>query len=238
MNPQELTNQLKSIYETKLESVVLYGSAASGEFQKGHSDYNILIALKDLAPVEIAKSNKITKKWVKNGNPLPIFFTREIINNAVDVFPIEFYDIKENHKVLYGDDPFQDIKIDPKNLRHECEHELRSKLLGLRSQLAFLSNKPKELIKLILDSSSSFFSIFKGILRLAGQTPPTAKKAVVEQLIKLIDFDPTIFMEIVDVRDGLRVWRKNDALEKFEQYLTELESVSRFVDQLATPSPL
>jgi predicted nucleotidyltransferase len=231
MNPQELTKQLESIYNEKLESVILYGSAADGEFHKGISDYNTIIVLKDISPLELAKSNKVIKKWSKNGNPLPIFFTAQIIKDAADVFPVEFFDIIEHRKVLCGPDPFTGIKIDDKNLRRQIEHELRSKLLGLRPRIALLAGKPKDLQRLILESSSSFFALFRGILRLAGAKPKTLKKELLEQLAKLTNFNPNIFLEIIGVREGGKLWKENEILEKFEQYLTSLDAVVKFVDK-------
>ncbi|MBI2341749.1 MAG: nucleotidyltransferase domain-containing protein [Deltaproteobacteria bacterium] len=231
MNPQELTKQLQSIYNDNLESVILYGSAADGEFHKGISDYNMIVVLKEISPNELAKSNKAIKKWSKGGHPLPMIFTVQIIKDAADVFPIEFFDIIERRKILYGLDPFLDIKIDGKNLRHQCEHELRSKLLGLHPRIALLAGKPKDLQRLILESSSSFFALFRGILRLAGAKPKELKKELLAQLSKLINFNPNIFLEIIEVREGGRIWRENEVLEKFEQYLTSLDAVVKFIDK-------
>ncbi len=231
MNPQELTDKLRDAYGENLASVILYGSAADGEYHKGLSDYNIIIVLKNLAPVELAKPNAILKKWVKAGNPPPIFFSPEIISGSADVFPIEFFDIIERRKVLFGSDPFKEVKIDPKNLRHQCEHELRSKLMTLHSRVALIADQPKELIRLILESSSSFFAAFGGILRLAGARPKPSKKELAEQITKLTGIDTSIFMEVVEVREGSKIWRKEEALEKFEQYLTSIESVVKYVDK-------
>lgn len=232
MNVIEFTEDLKKAYGNNLESVVLYGSAADGEFHSGRSDLNTIIVLKNIAPVEIARSNKALKKWVKSGNPLPIFFTSEIIDGAADVFPIEFSDITARNKVLYGNDVFAKINIDGRNLRHQCEHELRSKMIAFRQRLALLSDRPKELIELMLESSSSFFAIFSGVLRLSGVIPARSKKEVVEQITKLVDADIAIMLEIIEVREKNRIWRKEEAMEKIEQYLTSIEAVIRYVDRL------
>ncbi len=230
MDTNEFTEKLKSTYDANLKSVVLYGSAAGGDFQKKVSDYNIIIVLENLAPVEIAKSSSLVRKWVKRGNPPPLFFSPEIIKSSSDVFPIEFFDIKERHKIIAGEDYFKDITIDPKNLRHQCEHELRSMLMNLRPRLAMLADKPKGLIRLALESSSSFFAVFRGILRLAGTTPQPGKKEMIEQLAKLSGIDPAIFLEVVDVREGSVVWNKKEAFEKFEQYLTSINAIVRYID--------
>jgi predicted nucleotidyltransferase len=231
MNPQELTSKLRDACGENLASVILYGSAADGEFHRGLSDYNIIIVLKNMAPLELARPCAILKKWVKCGNPPPLFFSPEVISSSADVFPIEFFDIIERRKMLFGNDPFKDVRIDPKNLRHQCEHELRSRLLTLRSRFSLISDRPKEVIRLILESSSSFFAAFGGILRLAGARPKALKKELAEQLSKLTDIDTTIFMEVVEVRDGSRIWRKDEALEKFEQFLTSIQAVVKYVDK-------
>lgn len=230
MKLYEFASQLASIYEENLASVILYGSAADGEFQKGYSDYNIIIVLKNLTLVEIAKSNGVVKKWIKAGNSLPLFFSRQIIGEAADVFPIEFFDIKERHKVLYGDNPFKEIEIDLKNLRHQCEHELRSKLLSLRSRLAALADNKKELLKLILESSSSFFAIFGGVARLADLKPDASKNALLKQLETRTGSNLSIFSEILELRNRTRAWKKEDVPEKFEQYLTSIEAVVKYVN--------
>ena len=232
MKLTELTDELKNIYGENLESVILYGSAADGEFHDGLSDYNTIVVLKNLAAAELAKSAKLIKKWSKKNNPVPLFFTKEIINSSIDVFPIEFFDIKERHKVMFGSDPFEKISIDLKNLRHQCEHELRSKLLSLNQKFTILSDSPKEIIRLILESSSSFFAIFGGVFRLAGKRPVASKKGLAEDICQLVDTNPTTLLEILDVREKTRSWKNEDAVKKFQQYLTSIEAVVRFVDKL------
>lgn len=230
MQPNELADQLAKIYGDRLVSVVLYGSAANGDFHKGHSDFNIIIVLKAVSSAEVSKSSPVVKKWIKQGNPAPLFFTKEIIDSSIDVFPIEFFDIKERHKVILGADLFSNIKINPKNLRHQCEHELRSKLLALIQKFNLIADSPKAVIKLIIDSSSSFFSIFGGVLRLAGTRPASAKRELSGQIAKFAGFEPALLNEIIRVREGALVWNRNEAQQKFEQYLTSIETVVNYVE--------
>lgn len=228
----ELTEGLKNVYGDKLEAVVLYGSSTGGDFHKGYSDHNVIVVLKELAPMVLARSTDLMAKWTKKGNPMPLFFTKGLIYDSADVFPIEFADIIGRHKLLYGADPFLDIRIDPRNLRHQTEHELRSKLLALQQSFVLLSKDRKEVMKLVLGSSSSFFAIFSGVIRLAGAEPEKGKKEVALQMAKLTGSDVSILIEILEVREGSRIWRKEEAMEKFEQYLTSIESVISYVDRI------
>lgn len=234
MKPQEFVNKLTEIYGDNLTSITLYGSAARGEYIEGKSDYNIIVVLKNLVPMELAKAHKVTDKWTKKGNPIPLFFDKEHIETSLDVFPIEFFDICDNHKTLYGEDPFERLQIDPINLRRQCESELKGKILQLQSKFVLNSHHHKFIGKLMIDSISTFIAIFKGIIRLLGKYPPVKAREIVEELTKFIDFNPTIFSEILDNKEGQGFFGRQDAQEKFEQYLTELKKITNFIDKYKT----
>lgn len=231
MELEQFVNGIKELYGDDLESIVLFGSAATDDFSEKFSDYNIIITLKELLPSELQKANGIVRKWIKKGHTVPLFFDNEHIQTSTDVFPIEFHDIKENRKVLYGSDPFHSIEISKENLRHQCESELKGKILQLQSRFVEIAHKDKEIARLMMRSLSSFLSIFKGVVRLMGQEPKKKKRNLVEQLATIIDFSPNIFMELLDIREGSAILPRKDTTEKFEDYLIQLGTIARFVDQ-------
>ena len=123
-------NRARDIYRDELVSIILYGSAASGEFSARHSNVNIAVILRDTSLANLSRIAPLLNKY--KFRPLKvIFFTEIYIKNSADVFPIEFLDIKENHKILYGSDLLAGLKIDIKNLRFQCEQELKSKILSV-----------------------------------------------------------------------------------------------------------
>ncbi len=235
MNPNEFAHELEKIFEDSLKSVVLYGSAASSDFSKKMSDYNIIIVLKDPAPSNLAKSGKLIRQWIKKGNPEPLFFDPKHIESSLDVFPLEFLDIKKRHKTLLGHDPFENAVIDQSNLRHQCEFELKGKLLYLRGYYAANSDRPKLIAEAMLKSFPSFLAVFRGILHMKKETPEQDSAKVVEALVKHIDFNSRVFLDLIAVRKGTEMLpRKDEALAAFEDYLTELEVITRYVDRMNT----
>lgn len=230
MHLEEFVNKVRASYDNSLESIVLFGSAATEDFSRKYSDYNVIIVLKEVTPAGLEKSAKLVKNWMKVGNPAPLFFDTQHIRTSTDVFPIEFNDIKTKRKILFGSDPFTDVKIDTKNLRHQCEYELKGKILQLYSRYVQIANKDKEISRLMMESLSTFLSIFKGVVRLLGHEPETKKRALVEQLSTLINFSPNIFMELLDIRDGNNLLPRKGVTEKFEEYLMQLKTITEFVD--------
>ena len=127
-------DDLKATHGKNLASVILYGSAAAGDFVPKQSDYNILIALHKIGPEDLRNAHACIREWARLGHPIPVYFTVSELQNASDVFPIEFHQMSVARKVLYGPDILADLVISDKFLRLQAEYELRSKLIQLRRQ--------------------------------------------------------------------------------------------------------
>ena len=67
------------------------------------------------------------------GYEMPVFITSEEFGDSLDVFPIEFRLMKRAYRMLYGQDLLAGREASKEHLRWQTEHELRGKLLRLRS---------------------------------------------------------------------------------------------------------
>jgi len=233
MTPHQLAHEFERIYGEDLQSVILYGSAAGRDYSKKYSDFNIFCVLSQVTPAMLAKSNRVVRKWMKKGNPAPKFFYPSYFTRSLDVFPMEFLDMRDRHEVLLGKSPLEGIEVDPKNLRHQCEFELRGKLIHLRSFYAAQYDKPRHVAEIMVESFPTIVASMRGLMRLMGEKPPADSRAVVEMIGTRVDINPTIFFDIIDIRSGNGLLpRGDDALTHFERYLTELGTLTTFVDEL------
>lgn len=234
MNLNEFTKKMKERLGDNLQSIVLYGSAAQEtDYSKDFSDVNLIVVLNDASPAVLSSVNDIVRKWVKADNPFPHFFDPKHIETSADVFPLEFLDIMDRRKVLIGDkDPFADVQVDKKNLRHQCESELKGKILHLRAFYTAHCHKPKLIAQMAVSSWSQIRPSLKGVMHLYGEKPPAGATELVEKLSAKIKFNPQPFLDILAIRDGSKVMpRKVDALELFEGYLTAIEAITTCVDR-------
>src|SRR6478672_13841636 len=150
-----LVEDLRATHGDNLASVVLYGSAAAGDHIEPRSDYNLLITLRRITPEDLRLAQAPTREWQRLGHPLPVYFTAEELSDAADVFPIEFYQMANARVVLFGQDPFELVKLSDANLRHQTEYELRSKLIQLRRLYIPASISIEKLCDLMSDSLAS-----------------------------------------------------------------------------------
>lgn len=225
-------DDVKASHGRNLAAVILYGSAAAGDFVPRRSDYNLLIALHKIAPKDLRNAHATMREWAKMGHPVPVYFTVDELQNAADVFPIEFHNMERARKVLYGTDVLANVSISDEFLRHQTEYELRSKLIRLRRAYIPASASVEGLKKLMVDSLSSFASLCRAVLMLAGTEPPTAKHEIVALTAQKFGLDGKVFEKIFNLRDnnGSRTLDDVSANALFADYMEQIENIIRAVD--------
>ena len=228
-----LVDDLRATHGANLASVVLYGSAAAGDNIELRSDYNLLIALNRITPEDLRQAQAPMREWQRLGHPLPVYFTVEELRDAADVFPIEFHQMANARVVLYGHDPFEYVHLSDKNLRHQTEYELRSKLIQLRRLYIPASVSIEKLCALMSDSLSSFAALFRAVLMLHGQEAPVSKPDCVRATAKLLQLDAAPFERIFEFRaSDRRPASEKEANDLFGAYLFQIEQVVEAVDEL------
>ncbi len=227
-----LVEDLKKAHADNLVSIVLYGSAAAGEYVQGQSDLNVLVVLRHIGPEDLRASRPVVERWQKRGNPPPVYFTEEEMTRASDVFPIEFSDMSRVHRVMYGSDPFHGLEIREHNLRHQLEYELRSKLIRLRALYIPVSEDAKRLRALMVDSLRNFIVLFRHTVRLLGAEPPLNKRAAVLRLGEVSGVEVKPFLDVLALAEDGKKLSLEQMTERFTAYLAGLEAVIRRIDEL------
>ena len=225
-------DDLRSTHRDNLVAVVLYGSAAAGDFVQNQSDYNILVALNKIGPQDLRNAQPTIREWTRLGNPVPVYFTVSELQNAADVFPIEFHQMSIARKVLFGPDVLADLNISDKFLRLQAEYELRSKLIQLRRQYIPASASLAGLKNLMADSLASFVALFRAVLVLNGQQPPATKHEIAAMTVKQLGIDGTPFEKIFAIRENKEDNSLDDvaANRLFGEYMEQIERVIDAVD--------
>jgi hypothetical protein len=225
-------SDLRATHGKNLASVILYGSAAAGDFVAEASDYNILVALKKIGPEDLRNAHPCIREWARMGHPVPVYFTVFELRNAADVFPIEFSAMEAARKVLYGTDVLEGLQFSDTNLRHQTEYELRSKLIGLRRGYIAISTSASGLARLMGESLPSFVTLFRAALLLRDVEASTNKREVVALAAEHFGIDGTPFEKIMNIRKNNFTQEMDEiaANKLFGEYLEQIEKVIDAVD--------
>ncbi len=227
---EDFVERLKTIYGEGLVSVILYGSAASGEYAGDNSNVNLAVILSDASLANIAKASGVVNKH-KFRFINPVFFTKEYIEHSADVFPVEFLDMKENHLLLHGRDVLKDLKVDVKNLRFQCEQELKSKLINIKT--AYLAHRSAADRKIILFRFfTSSLHILRNILRLKGGVIAYSKEDVINDIAREFGADVSVFKKILDAKNSDLRLNPGQTENLFFDFTAQLEKIADVVDKL------
>lgn len=228
----QLVEKLRAAYGDRLVSIVLYGSAASGDHHPKFSDYNVLCVLRVITPRELRESEDIFRWWREQGSPAPLLLSEQEVTTSTDCFAIEFLDIKQQHQLLHGKDVISGLAVDRSFYRAQVEHDLRAKLLRLRQKASGMLSDSDLLRRLLLDSISTFAVLFRHALALHGVEAPHRKREVIDAAHKQFGFDAAPFTKLLDIREERLKPRDVEPVGCLAGYLEGIGAVIDAVDRL------
>jgi hypothetical protein len=229
---ERLVRELQEAHGDNLCSVTLYGSTAHDEADP-QAKHDVLVVLRRLELPDLQAALEPIRTWTRAGQPMPVYFSLDELLRAADVFPIEFLQMEQARKTLYGSDPFEFIDISNANLRHQTEYELRTKCLQLRRLYVSAAASAEQLTSLMTRSLSSFAALFRAVLMLHGATAPVSKREAVRATVRVLGLDGAPFDRLFEISEGKDVrLEKQDANNLFGSYLAQLKRVVDAVDQI------
>ena len=227
-----IVDDYKGLFGEDLVSVILYGSAASGDYIHGKSDINFMIVLSEKGIDSLDRTFEVIAKWRKRNVATPLFLTEAYVMTSGDVFPIEYLNFQNTYELVYGKDILKDLSFDREFLRMQCEKEVKGKLLLLREAFLESQGKARCLQQLIAQSVGAFVAIFNGLLHLKGKELPHQKREVIKQVCHAFDMDSALFEKLLDVKEKRVKLSGPEITSLFKVYLKEVQKLWKIVDML------
>ncbi|MGH7668074.1 MAG: nucleotidyltransferase domain-containing protein [Gemmatimonadaceae bacterium] len=234
MTLEELVVQLESAFADGLRAVVLYGSAAAGEHIPKHSDYNVLVIVRRLDAERLRALAATARAWSEAGNPPPLIFTEDEWRDSADVFPMEYADMIERHRLLHGTSPFEGVQVSKGDLRLQLEHQARGKLLALRQGLLASAGDRKAELQLLRSSVSTIMVIFRAVERLRGVTPSRDNVELSRSVAGAARVDADVFVRVVRHIRGEAKLAPADAPAVLDGFLQGMEGIVGYLDRFTT----
>ncbi len=228
---EDFGKELQRVFQAELQSVLLVGSAARGDFRPGKSDINTLVILSPRGMENLDKVYPLMKGFQRRRLGVPHFMTRDSVLRSLDSYPLELLDFKTFHRVLIGSDMLADLEFQPGALRLQIEREARGKLFLLRQALALHAGHEKELGEILKRALTTFTALMQGILALHGQPIPADRLAIFQKASAIANFSPEVFQEISKLRAG---HGGKDVPVIFINLLREAGKIVQWVDRSET----
>lgn len=228
----EFLSRMRQAAGENLQSVILYGSAADGEFHPKFSDVNLLCMLRETSYAALQAVAPAVEWWTRQKYHAPLLLTGEELERSADVFSIELLDMQQQHCVLYGEDLLQGLTIPMRFHRAQLEYELREKTILLRQRLLLASGNKNRLWELSLGSLSAFATLFRHVLVAMGDSAPKSKREGIQKLASRIQLDPSPLLQLLDIREAKTNREQLDVSDVACHYLAAVQQVTAAVDKM------
>ena len=240
MVPEKLINEfverIRTAAGTNLVSVILYGSAAAGDYVVDHSDVNLLCVLGETSFTAIEALAPAVAWWGKQKHREPLLMSAEEMRRSADVFSIEFLDMRRHYRVLWGEDVLDTLEIPMRLHRAQVEYELREKTILLRQRLLMAAGNAEAKWELLLRSLPAFGTLFRHALIALGEAGAGSKRDAAAALAGKLGIDTSVFAELLDLRERKKDRQSAKVDEIFARYLKLVEQVTAAVDRMLDPA--
>jgi hypothetical protein len=228
---EELVSSLESAQDGNLVSVIVYGSAVAAGNPK-RSDYQLMIVTERLAARDLREMRPVVRWWTGMGYEMPVLLTAEEFGDSLDVFPIEFRLMKRSYRTLYGQDLLVGRDASKEHLRWQTEHELRGKLMRLRSLALPAGESSDQLAGLMTESVVTFVRLMRPVLEIVGEDPPLGRTATARRVGEILDVDTSPAVRVLRLREEPAGLMEIEIQDLFASYLDCLTRVVEAVDNL------
>jgi len=157
--PEQIRDSMKNFADKltaelgeNLQSITVVGSSLTEDFRPGQSDINTVLVTSRQTLGSLNAIASLAKPMSRKKISPPLLMTPPYIERSLDVFGVEFLDFQLTHQTILGDDPFASLTFEKKDVRLQCERELKAMLIRLRQgYIAAAANK--KLVRDILIST-------------------------------------------------------------------------------------
>jgi hypothetical protein len=217
-------------HKDKIHSITITGSALTDDFDPVKSDVNSVFVLHamDLKFLELLAP--LGKTYGKKRIASPLIMTPEYIMNSLDVFPMEFLNIRLLHKTTFGEDLFQTLEIHRSDLRLQCERELKVRLIGLRQGYLSSAGDAKILKDLFVGTVTGYIPLFRSIISILGKEPPLRNEDVLTVLEEITGVKTQVFKTILEQKKQKAKMMIKQLNTIFEDYYAAIEKLGDITD--------
>jgi predicted nucleotidyltransferase len=226
----EFAKRIREAGGANVESVILFGSAVSGDFHPDLSNLNMFCVLRDSSFESLRALTPVVKWWDRQKQPPPLCMTRQELDRSVDVFTIELLDMQQQHRVLFGEDVLEKLRVPMDLHRVQVEYELKEKLILLRQHVLVASGNESRLAELLQRSAPSFGTLIRHALIALGEVAPSGRRESVKMLERRLKLDFSAVLQVLDAREHKSDLTKTNINDLVSRYLTAVEKVAAAVD--------
>lgn len=216
---------IRSACESNATGLALFGAALEGGFDITRQAVRSVLVVREVRLTQLKRIALEGPGFGRDGYAAPLVMTADYIRRSLDVFPLELLEIQQKNVPLFGEVPLADATFDAKNVRLQCERDLKAVLIGLRQGVLASVGFDKMLAQIESDVADGLVRVLRGVLFLKG-TPEWLSRAAV-----IAGAETALEMKLDKLREAATGGGEH-TFEHFEALYKEVDGLVERVDAL------
>ena len=212
---------LQNIFADRLLAMVAYG-------QPDATPATSLAIVGAITADDLDRCASRAASWHRAGRATPLLLTREEFAGSLDAFPIEYGEILDTRRLIFGSDPFAGLSIRTEDLRREIETLVKGHLVHLRENYIDCRGRQSDINALVTDGAPGFRLILRRFARLEG-FPSASAADLSAYAVKRPGLDARTVGDILAIASQQNAGV--DGVRLYPAYLRAVEQLWLFIDR-------
>ena len=224
--------KLSTALSDNLQSITVVGSSLTEDFRSGQSDINTVLVLgkQNLGSLNTVAS--LAKPMSRKKISPPLLMTQSYIERSRDVFGVEFLDFQLVHETIMGDDPFTSLAFDKKDVRIQCERELKAMLIRLRQGYIAAAANKKLVRDILISTAKGMAPLLRAMLWLKDIDRSTRAEPTFSGAADEFSIDTNSLTSAIKWRHEKIRLSETEMENTFESVYSVIEQLAGIVDKL------
>lgn len=223
---EDFAEKVTSRLGDNVESITVVGSSLTEDFDPGRSDVNTVLVVKKLGMDCLKPLGGMIKSIGKKRLAAPLLMTGSYIERSRDVFGIELLDLQLIHETILGDDPFEKLNFQKRDVRLQCERELKAALIRLRQGYIAAAGNRRLVRDILVSTAKGLVPLLRATLWLKDIDRPRTARQVFDKAARQFSIN-------ADCLITAKSWRHRKARVSEDQIATVFESIYNTIETMA-----
>ncbi len=178
----ELVVQARTSFDKNLRSFILFGSGAEDRL-RAMSDVNLILFLDRFDSTQVDTFRATLRLGHSAIRTKVMFLLQDELPHAARLFAVKFNDIKQRHRILYGEDPLGKLTIDADALRRGLSELLLDIGIRMRERYALMSLREEQLVPVIAEAAAPLRAAALALLQLQGSATNLTPREALDRVV-------------------------------------------------------
>jgi hypothetical protein len=229
---QLLVERLEARLGDNLKSLSVVGSSLTQDFEPKVSDVNTVVLL-DVYDIPTLSAVALLAPGLSRYKiSPPLLLTGFYIQRSCDVFGVEFLDFQLVHETILGDDPFAPLHFDKRDVRLQCERELKAMMVRLRQGFIASAGDQRRVRDILIATAKALGPLLRAMLWLMDADRPKTIDSTLRRAAGEFEVDLETTLAVRHWRHGRSRLTDAEVESAFVAILDAVERLTTIIDGL------